>query len=425
MRHVVIIGGGFGGLSVARALKDAPVYVTLIDRSNHHLFQPLLYHVAMAGLAGNEIATPIRSLLRDQDNARVLLGEVVGADLDRREVHLRSGQRIGYDFLVVAAGARPNFFGRDDWSQHALGLKDLDDAVEIRERVLLAFEAAEHETDEQRRARLLTFVVVGAGPTGVEVRCGTRVQNIDAEGVHLDGELIGSATVLWAAGVRSAPLTEVLGAPLDRSGRIVVRKDCSLSSHPEVFAVGDIASFAGAGGVPLPAVAPVAIQQGQTVGENICRIVAGRRRTPFRYVNKGSMATIGRSRAVAQNGSLKLSGLSAWVMWLAVHVMFLVGFRNRLVMLIEWFLSYVSYRRGARIISGRPLRSDLNDLQKVLPRAPTPPPVAPRTSNLVPLQKRAAPAASARRPPMIGDEAMDAPTELIRPAIARAGVAGT
>ncbi len=424
MRHVVIIGGGFAGLSAARALKDAPVYVTLIDRSNHHLFQPLLYQVAMAGLSAPEIATPIRSVLRNQKNARVLLGDVVGVDLARKRVELRSGERLAYDFVVVAAGARTNFFGKDEWAKYALGLKDLDDALEIRERVLLAFEAAEREPDEHRRERLLSFVVVGGGPTGVElagalaelsrfvlardfrhiqpgatritlveggprvlgqfdpesssaaekqladlgveVRTGERVENIDAEGVHLAGELLPAATVLWGAGVRAASLAELLGVPTDRAGRIVVEEDCSVSGRPEVFAVGDIACFTGPDGKPLPGLAPVAIQQGKAVGENIARTVLGQERIPFRYVHKGAMATIGRSRAVAERGRMRSSGFIAWIMWLAVHVLYLVGFRNRLVVVFDWVLSYLTYGRGARIITGRQLRPGTDDLQKVV-----------------------------------------------------------
>lgn len=427
MRHVVVIGGGFGGLSVVKGLAKEPVYVTLIDRQNHHLFQPLLYQVAMAGLSAAEIAVPTRSIVRSQDNARVLMGEVTNIDLYNRAVELADGDRLAYDYLVVAAGATTNYRGNESAKAHALGLKDLDDAIEIRQRILLAFEAAERESNERMRQRLLTFVVVGGGPTGVElagalaelsrfvlardfrhiqpgatrillleggprilpgfdpilsrsaeqqltdlgvdVRTNTRIDQITDVGVSLIGEgTIPSATVIWAAGVRASPLADMLGGEQDRTGRVAVAPDCSLPGRPEVFVIGDMACHRDERGKPLPGVAPVAIQQGVSVAENIRRTVRGEPRQAFRYVDKGSMATIGRSRAVAERGNHRLQGLPAWIAWLVVHVAYLVGFRNRAVVLFEWLWSYFTYGRGARLVTSRRLRSEVPDLSSVLPR---------------------------------------------------------
>lgn len=415
-RHVVVIGGGFGGLSAARALARQPVHVTLVDRSNHHLFQPLLYQVAMAGLSPNEIAVPIRSVLSRQDNVRVLLAEVTGVDLARRCVETREALPLAYDYLVIATGAENSYFGHDDWQHVAPGLKDLDDAVEIRRRVLLAFEAAEREPDPLRQRQHLTFVVIGGGPTGVElagaiaelatfvlardfrairsdatrvvlvegssrvlsgfdaklsgraqrsleqmgveVKTGLRVTAIDDSGVSCGAERIAASTVLWAAGVRGSNLCQRIGLSVDKQGRAVVERDCSIKEHPEVFVIGDAAFFA-AEGWPhgLPGVSPVAMQQGRFVARQIARSLEGAPRQGFRYRDKGSMATIGRSRAVAQIGKLQLSGFVAWLAWLSVHIFYLIDFRNRLVVLLDWAWAYFAYRRGSRLITGHRLQA--------------------------------------------------------------------
>jgi NADH dehydrogenase len=407
--HVLIIGGGFGGLTAAQHLTHAPVDVTLVDRANHHLFQPLLYQVAMAGLSPAEIAIPIRTVLRRARNVRVLMGEVSSIDLAKHRVDLTDGSVLTYDFLILAAGARTAYFGHDEWAQHALGLKSVEDAVEVRSRVLLEFEYAERCEDEGQRKRHLTFPIIGGGPTGVElagalaelankvlardfrrinpssarvilleggprvlpsfdevlsqkaeeqlnelgveVRTKTMVKNIDARGVHLENEVIEAGVVIWAAGVSANALTQSLGAPLDRSGRIIVNSDCSIAAHPEAFAIGDIARFE-EDGKPLPGVSPVAMQQARSVAKNIQRSLRQEERAPFHYFDKGSMATIGRSRAIAQVGKLRLSGFVAWLAWLFIHIWYLVGFKNRVFVLLQWIWSYVAYRRGARLITG-------------------------------------------------------------------------
>ena len=414
-RHVVVVGGGFGGLAAARALKNADVHVTLVDRSNHFLFTPLLYQVAMAGLAPAEIASPTRSVLSRQANVRVLLDEVTGVELATRTVNLREMAPLHYDYLVLAPGSQNSYFGHDDWARFAQGLKDLDDAVEIRRRVLLAFEAAEREPDETLRRRHLTFVVIGGGPTGVElagaiaelatfvlardfrsirpdatrvvlvegservlsafdeslsehaaqslremgvdVRTQTRVTGIDATGVFIGDTRIDASTVLWAAGVRASSLLKSLGVPLDRQGRVAVASDCSLPSHPEVFCIGDAAAFAAPGGdATLPGVSPVAMQQGRFVARCISRAVSGDiRPAVFRYVDKGIMATIGRSRAVARIGRVRLSGFIAWLAWLLLHIVYLIDFRSRLLVLINWAWGYFTYQRGSRLITGHRL----------------------------------------------------------------------
>jgi NADH dehydrogenase len=415
-KQVVVVGGGFGGLSVARALEAVPVRVTLIDKSNHHLFQPLLYQVAMAGLTPGEIAVPIRSVVRRQDNVRVLLAEVTGIDLAARRITTRECAPLEYDFLVLAPGAVNSYFGHDDWARVAPGLKDLDDAVEIRRRVLLAFEAAERETDPIVQRRMLTFVVIGAGPTGVElagaiaelatfvlsrdfravhpdqtrvvlveagprvlssfepetseraqrslaemgieVRTNVRVSGIDSTGVTLGGERIDSSTVLWAAGVRASPLVAALGIETDRGGRVPVEADCSVPGYPEAFCIGDAAVFIPAGAAaPLPGTSPVAMQQGRFVGRAIKRAIDGEPRETFAYLDKGSMATIGRKRAVAEIGSVRLGGFAAWMTWLVVHIFYLIDFRNRLLVLIDWAWSYFTYQRGSRLITGHRLNA--------------------------------------------------------------------
>ena len=419
--RVVIIGGGFGGLSAAKQLAREPVDITLLDRTNFHLFQPLLYQVSMAGLSPAEIAWPLRSILRNQKNARVLMLEAKSIDLAAREVHVCDTEAgdddscIPYDYLVLAAGARTTYFGHDDWGKIAVGLKDLNDAVEIRTRVLLAFEAAERTTDPDERRSLMTFVIIGGGPTGVEiagalaelskfvlardfrainakvarvilieassrildsfspdlsesalrqlqelnveVRLNVKVTDVRHDGVTLsNGETIASQTIIWGAGVGATPLTETLGVPLDRGKRVIVEKDCSLPGHAEAFAIGDTAAFLHQGERALPGVSPVAMQQGRHVGRMIANDLAKKERETFHYTDKGSMATIGRSRAIAQTGRFKMSGYPAWMAWLAVHIFFLIGFKNRVFVLLNWAYSYFVYQRGARIITGRRLR---------------------------------------------------------------------
>jgi len=413
--QVVVVGGGFGGLACARALARANVDITLIDRQNHHLFQPLLYQVAMAGLAPSEIAAPIRSVVRKQANIRVLLGEVTNIDLAAHTVSYEpAGAPLHYDYLVLAPGARTHYFGHDEWELYAPGLKSIDDAVEIRRRVLLAFETAEREPDPEKRAQLLSFVVIGGGPTGVEVagaiaelsrfalgrdfrvarpsesrvllieagprvlagfdpalsekavlqlaelgvhvRTGTFVEGITAHGVRLrTGELLRADTIVWAAGVASSPLIAALNVNVDRQGRAMVDSDCSLPGHSEAFVIGDAACFVDKRGNTLPGVSPTAMQMGRYVAHVISDEVGNPTppaRTAFQYVDKGSMATIGRSRAIAQVQDLHLSGFLAWLAWLAVHIWYLIGFRNRLLVLFDWAWSYLTYRRGARLITG-------------------------------------------------------------------------
>ena len=413
--HVVIVGGGFGGLYAARALASRPARVTLLDRRNHHLFQPLLYQVATAALNPSDIATPLRSILRQAANVTVLLAEVESVDLAGRRLILDEGE-LGYDALVLAAGAGNSYFGHDEWEPFAPSLKSLEDALEIRRRVLLAYEAAERARDGAEQRALLTSVVIGGGPTGVElaralaeisretiardfriidptkarivlveagprvlasfpeplpdraaaalarlgveVRTGALVTRVTPDAVWLGGEQIRARTVLWAAGVAAAPLTRTLGVPLDRAGRVLVEPDLSIPGHPEAFAIGDMVAFIGAGGHPLPGLAPVAIQQGRAVATNVLRRLRGESTRPFHYRDRGSMATIGRAAAVAVVGRLRLSGLPAWLAWLFVHIMFLIGFRNRFLVLFEWAWAYISWQRGARLITGpwRPKR---------------------------------------------------------------------
>jgi NADH dehydrogenase len=411
--HVVIVGAGFGGLAAARALTRAPVRVTVVDRSNHHLFQPLLYQVAMAALSPAEIAVPIRAVFRHDENVSVLMAEVTSFDLDHGRLGLADGTTLAWDYLIVAAGAETNYYGHPEWSLHAQGLKSIEDAIEIRRRVLVALERAEAARDEALRRQLLTFVVIGGGPTGlelagaiaelarpiaesdfrhidpswikvvlveagerllatfdptssakakeqlvalgVEVREDVRVTGVDARGVWIGDELIPTSSILWTAGVRASGLAERLGAPLDRGGRVVVRDDCTLPDRPRVFAVGDIARFDTPAG-PLPGVSPVAMQQGRYVARMIERDARGEPREPFHYVDKGSMATIGRSRAVAEIGKLRLSGLPAWLMWLFVHLWYLMDFHNRVLVFLDWCWSYVTFRHGARLITGREKR---------------------------------------------------------------------
>jgi NADH dehydrogenase len=422
--HLVIVGGGFGGLTTAQAAARLGARITLVDRTNHHLFQPLLYQVATAGLTAPDIAAAIRSVLADRDDVTVLLDEVVGVDLDAKTVRLAnaSDKTLAYDYLVIAAGARTNYFGHDDWSERAPGMKSISDALEIRKRVLLSFEQAETTRDEKQREKLLTFAIVGGGPTGVElagavaelgrfvlasdfrhirpqasrvvlieagprllpafapdlsdsarlelagfgvdVRLQTRVEGLDADKLTLrseDGTLddLPAATVVWAAGVKPVPLAKALGLPTAKDGRVKVARDCSLPGHPDAFCIGDMAYLEGRDGKPLPGVSPVAMQQGRYVVKAIARRMDGQlagdqgdsERRAFHYLDKGIMATIGRKSAVVQTGPIKMSGLVAWLAWLGVHIYYLIGFRNRLVVLFSWAWSYLTYRRGARVIS--------------------------------------------------------------------------
>lgn len=407
--HIVIIGAGFGGLTCAQSLKHAPVRITLVDRTNHHLFQPLLYQVAIAGLSPADIASPIRSILRKQSNVTVLLDEATGVDYERQLVHLRE-QELAYDYLVLATGGRTTYFGHDDWEPFAPGLKSLDDAIEIRRRVLLAFEAAEKEKDPTRSNELMTFVVVGGGPTGVELagsiaelarrvlardfraihpefakillleggprilpsfdetlsasaerqltRLGVQVRknaivtNIDETGVYLGERKINAATVIWGAGVGATQFTQQLQAPLDRAGRVRIQPDLTLPARANVFAIGDMTNLEQEG-KPLPGVSPVAMQMGHTVARNIQNALAGKSYETFHYVDKGSMATIGRNAAIADVQGVKLTGWLAWMAWLVLHLFFLIGFRNRLAALFNWTWMYFTYQRGARLITGK------------------------------------------------------------------------
>ena len=407
--NVVVVGAGFGGLRCARRLARYPVHVTLIDRRNHHTFQPLLYQVATAGISPGEIAAPIRWIMRGRQNVEVLLGEVEDFDLSRRLVKL-SDEDIPYDYLVVAAGASHAYFGHDDWEPYAPGLKTIEDALEIRRRVLLAFELAERQAVAGEGHVPLNFVVVGGGPTGVElagtlaeisrqvlanefhsidprntriilleggprvlpaypqdlsrsaeeqlrnlgveVRTSAMVTRVGPAAVHVGATEIPSVVTLWAAGVAASPLGKKLGAPLDRAGRVLVNPDLSIPLHPEVFVIGDLAALKDENGQMLPGVAPVAMQQGVAAADNIGRDLDRQPRRPFHYVDKGSLATIGRAAAVAQFGRIHISGFIAWLAWLFIHIFFLIGFRNRIIVLIQWAWSYFTYERGARLITG-------------------------------------------------------------------------
>ena len=407
--HVVILGGGFGGLYAARALRNAPVRVTVVDRRNHHLFQPMLYQVATAGLDPSDIASPIRSILRRSKNTEVILAEARSVDVSAHRVDFTDGSSLQYDYLLIATGARHSYFGHDQWEPLAPGLKSLEDALEIRRRVLLAFERAERETDPVRRHIFLTFVVVGGGATGVEmagavaeirryalrrdfrridpgeatvmlleggprllpsyppslsdeaklelrklgveVRTETLVTEVRPEAVVAAGWVIPTVTVIWAAGNTASPLLKTLGAPLDRAGRAIVEPDCTIPGHPEVFVLGDAAAFKGETGETLPGICPVAIQMGQYAARSIEGDLAGRPRRPFTYWDRGQLAVIGRGQAVADIWKLHFGGFLAWLIWIFVHIFFLIGFRNRVLVLLEWAWSYLTYSRGARLIT--------------------------------------------------------------------------
>lgn len=408
--RVVIIGGGFGGLRAAQRLRGKEVAVTLVDRRNHHVFQPLLYQVATAGLSPGDIASPIRWILRRQRNVEVLLEDVSRIDPAAHTVQFRDGEACRYDYLIVAAGATHAYFGHDDWRPHAPGLKTLEDALEIRRRVLLAFEAAERDSVIAQRPARLTFVIVGGGPTGVElagalaeiarqtlaqdfrhfdpraarimlieagptilsafpaklrdaarrdlerlgveVRTGVAVTRIGPHVVAAGSETIEASTVLWAAGVAASPLGASLGVPLDRAGRVLVNPELTIPGHADVFVIGDLASLAGRDGRPLPGVAQVAIQMGEHAAHNIVRATEGQPLRPFHYRDLGNMATIGRASAIADLPIAQLKGVVAWLAWLFVHIWALIGFRNRILVMIQWAWAYVSYQRAVRLITG-------------------------------------------------------------------------
>ena len=408
--HVVIIGGGFGGLSAARALRTANVDVTVIDRTNHHLFQPLLYQVATAALSAGDVTAPIRHILRKQANTRVLLAEVRDIDPAAHTVTIDyPDRRISYDYLIVAPGSRHAYYGHDEWEPFAPGLKAIEDAAEIRRRFLLAFERAEKSDDPLEQEALMTFVIVGGGPTGVElsgafptiarkalypdfrnidtrksrvilleggprvlpsfperlseiakrsleeidveVRTNSIVTRVEPDAVYIGEERIPTRTVFWAAGNAASPLGATLGAPLDRVGRVMVEADLSIPGHPDVFVIGDLALVVREDGRPVPGVSPAAMQEGRTAARNIRRMIGKRPTIPFRYRNKGDLAVIGRSRAIADFGRVQFSGRIAWLLWLFVHIMYLVGFRNRISVFVQWAYSYLTYQRGVRLIT--------------------------------------------------------------------------
>ena len=412
--RVVVIGGGFAGLWAVRALKSAPVRITLVDRGNHHLFQPLLYQVATAGLSAPDIAAPLRHILRAQRNVEVRMATVTGIDAAAKRVVLDDGSVLDFDTLLLASGATHAYFGNDHWAEHAPGLKTLDDALDVRRKLLLAFERAEAATDPAEREAWLHFAIVGGGPTGVElagtlaeiarhtlkdefrnidpaqarvrlveagprvlaafpedlsakakrqleklgvdVALGTPVQGITADGYRLGDAFVPAKTVVWAAGVAASPLGAVLGVPLDRAGRVQVQPDLSVPGHPDIFVAGDLAALMQANGKPVPGVAPAAKQMGRLVAHNIRARLSGAETQAFAYKDYGNLATIGHMAAVVDLGTLKFSGLLAWWFWLVMHVFFLIGFRNRLVVLLNWWLAYWSHERAARIILGRDQR---------------------------------------------------------------------
>jgi NADH:ubiquinone reductase (H+-translocating) len=426
-KHVVVLGGGFAGLSVCRELDDPRIRITLVDRQNHHLFQPLLYQVATAGLAAPDIAQPLRHILHDQENVTTLMTEVRSIDGAARRVETTQGV-LTYDYLVIALGARTGYFGRNEWEKHAPGLKTLDEATRLRREMLLAFERAETTNDEAERARLLSFVIVGGGPTGVEmagaiaelarrvlvddfrridptrahvhlveaaprlllmfpeqqseytkrrlermgvtVHVNSPVKEVGQGFVVAGNQRIEASVIMWAAGVEGSPVAKTLmGAPLDRGGRLQVAPDLSVPGYTEIFAAGDLVSLTDAKGVRVPGVAPAANQMGRHIARQIKADLAGKERTPFVYTDKGTMATIGRSAAVAMVKKLRINGWFAWLMWLVVHLFFLVGMRNRIIIFLQWAWAYISWQRGARIITGLGAKASVPELKT---EAPTP-----------------------------------------------------
>jgi NADH dehydrogenase len=405
---VVIVGGGFGGLAAAQALRGAPARVILLDRRNHHLFQPLLYQVATAALSSGDIAMPIRRVFRRQRNVEVILGEAAEIDCKARKVILTDGE-LDYDYLVLATGATHSYFRHDEWARFAPGLKTIEDAIDIRRRMLVAYEEAERETDPRRQREWMTFLIIGGGPTGVEmagamaeiarrvierdfrriktsnarvllveaaervlpamssrssdsarrqlenlgveVITGRAVSEVDGAGVRLGDDRIDARTVIWAAGVEASPLGRTLGAQADRAGRVVVAPDPSIAGAPELFVIGDLASIM-SDGKPVPGLAPAAMQEGRHAAENIARLIRAEPTAPFRYRDKGTLATIGRAAAVAEIGTARISGIAAWLLWLFVHIFYLIGFRNRFIVIAEWAWTYLRNERGARLITG-------------------------------------------------------------------------
>ena len=408
-KKVVIVGGGFGGLTVAKTLSRPDYAITIIDKSNHHLFQPLLYQVATAALSPGDIAVPIRSVFARQKNVRVIMGKVIDVDRDHNKVHLADGESLTFDYLVLATGAKYNYFGKNAWERYAPGLKSLDDALQIRERILLSLEKAENIKDLEKRKPYLTYVVIGGGPTGVEmagsiaeiakrnmmreyrnfhrnettvylveaaggvlngypeklqqsaldaltkmgvqVILNSPVQEINSQGVQLKNHFIETPNVIWAAGVSASEVMNKLGAPQDRTGRVKVAPDLSLPDHPDIFVIGDAAYVENDQGKPLPGIAPVALQQGRFLGKMLKNIVGSTTRPAFHYFDKGTMATIGRAKAVADIKGLKLSGFTAWIMWGLIHIFFLIGFRNRFRVFAEWMWHYITFKRGVRLIA--------------------------------------------------------------------------
>lgn len=426
--HIVIVGGGFAGLYAAKALRKAPVRVTLLDRRNHHLFQPLLYQVATAALSAGEIAVPIRAIVSRYRNVQVFLAEVTGVDLPNKKVVLADGE-LSYDYLILATGAQTAYFGNDDWAALAPGLKSVEDALEIRRRILCAYEAAERLPNDSREfGEYLTFVIVGGGPTGVEmagaiaeiatqtlkndfrsinpadtrviliqsgprvlaeyheelsesarrqlenlgveVRTGPRVTDIENNEVVVGDEVIKARTIIWTAGITASPVAKSLNVPLDKGGRVLVEPDLSVPGSPSAYVVGDLANFSHQTGQPLPGLAPVAVKEGEHAARNIMRTITGRARRKFHYRDKGSMATIGRGSAVAQFGRFRLSGFPAWLGWLFIHIYFLIGFYNRIVIIFRWGWSYFTSNRGARLITGPLCQSPLVKTPEVVPNDP-------------------------------------------------------
>ncbi|HEX4839525.1 MAG TPA: NAD(P)/FAD-dependent oxidoreductase [Rhabdochlamydiaceae bacterium] len=407
-KKVVIVGGGFAGLNVAKNLKKAPLDILLIDKTNHHLFQPLLYEVASAALSPGEIAIPIREILRKQDNATVMMGEIAEVDKKNHLVVLGNGEKVDYDYLVLAIGARHSYFGNDEWEKFAPGLKTIKDALTIREELLMSFEKAERLDNKAETEKYLNFVIIGGGPTGVEmagaiseiaqktmfknfrrikpeeskiflieaaprilqtfpeklseqakkgleklgvtVITGKRVTNITEEGVQVEETFYPCKNIVWAAGNQASPLLKTLDVPLDRQGRVIVEPDLSIPGSPEIFVIGDAASATGKDGKPLPGVAPVAIQEGRYVASLLKQSLSKGERPPFVYFDKGSLATIGKGKAIAWVGNIQLYGVLAWLMWCFVHIAYLIGFRNRISVMFEWFIFYLTGQRGARLI---------------------------------------------------------------------------
>jgi NADH dehydrogenase len=406
--RVLIVGGGFAGLTAAKALKNVKMDILLIDKTNHHLFQPLLYQVASAALSPGEIAIPIREVLRKQENTSVIMGDVVNIDKKQKQVVLFNGEKIGYDYLILAVGARHSYFGNDKWEAYAPGLKTIKDAISIREEILISFEKAERIDSISEAAKYLNFVIIGGGPTGVEmagaiaeiahktmfknfrrirpekskiflieaaphilptypeklgksamkdleklgvrVITGKKVTNITEEGVQVEEEFYPCKNIIWAAGNQASPLLKTLDVPLDRQGRVLVEADLSIPGNPEIFVVGDAACCMGKNGKPLPGIAPTAIQEGKYVAKVIKNRLPKEGRSPFRYLDKGSMATIGKGKAIAMVGNFQFTGLTAWLMWCFIHIIYLIGFRNRLGVFIEWISFYLTGQRGARLI---------------------------------------------------------------------------